>query len=190
MGRMRPAWYYERQAQEAQARATYFQNRQPPPAGTTVEQRGASTDLFYRSLLQRSGTDSLIYKVSVLDSTLSRISAVQAGLKTTLGADEVALRLRGSGLKPTRMHWYRGKTTPTRERSPWNTSWTQYYDETGGQSHFSIPLSKATGVFDGGDLLDAFEGLFGPTGTQRALLGATNGRAYVTMEQVSNAYQS
>lgn len=190
MGRIRPAWYYQRQATEAQARATFLQNRTAPPAGTTIEQRGASTDLFYRSLLQRAGTDALIYKVSVLNSTLALVSAAQAGLMTTLASGEIALRVRGSGVKPTKLHWYKGDGTPTRQRSQWGTSWTRYYDSTAGQSHFSIPFSKATGIFDGGDLQDAFEALFGASGSRRALLGASNGRAYVTFEQVSSSYQS
>jgi len=190
MGRMRPAWYYEKQAQEAKARQQYFLNRQPPAAGTTIEQRGQSTDLFYRSLTQRAGTEALIYRVSVLNSTLNLLTAAEAGLKPTLAAGEIALRLRGSGLKPSRVSWYRGTTTPTRERSAWGTSWSKYYDETGGRSHFSAPFSKVTGVFDAGDLTEQFATLFGPSGSKRTLLGNSNGRVNLTMEQAQNAFQS
>lgn len=190
MGRIRPAWYYTRQAQQATARQTYLTNRQPPAEGTTIDERGASTDLFYRSLNMREGTDHLTYKVSVLNTTLSLMSATDSGLVTNLPANTIALNMRGSGVKPTRLHWYKGATTPTRKRSPWGTSWVKYYDEAGGRSHYSVPFSRATGVFDGGDLQGQFEALFGPGGSKRGLLGTKNGRAYFEFEQVRPSFQS
>jgi hypothetical protein len=189
MGRMRPAWYYERQAQEAEARAAYYRNRVPPAGDTTIQSRGASTDLFYRSLIQLDGTDHLVYKVSVPNATLTLLPAADAGLATTAGSS-TALRLRGSGLKPTKIHWYRGRATAIRRRTAWNTSVAVYYDDQGGRSHYSTPFSQATGIFNPDDLKDKFEALFGPSGTRRNLLGAVNGRAYIEWERVTVSAQS
>lgn len=183
MGRIRPAWYYERQAREANARQTFFANRQPPDEDTTIESRGASTNVFYRSLNLRNGTDHLIFATSVLSANLALLSAAEAGLTTTLSGTDVASRLRGSGVKPTKVHWYRGTANPVRRRTEWNTSVARYYDTQGGRSHYSVPFCRASGVFDGDDLIEAFNGLFGPSGTRRALLGPANGRAYLEMEK-------
>lgn len=180
---MRPAWYYERQAQQAQARADYYRNRTPPAEDTTIESRGAMTDVFYRSLTQVGSTDHLIYSTAVPAATLTLVSAAEAGLMTALGTGETASRLRGSGVRPTKLHWYRGRATAIRRRTAWNTSVSVYYDDTSGQSHYSIPFSKASGPFSPDDLKDAFMALFGPSGTKRSLMGAVNGRAYIEWER-------
>lgn len=185
MARMRPAWYYERQAQEAQARSDYFRNRTPPAEDTTIETRGQSTDVYYRSLIQLSGTDPLIYATSVYNSTLALITATEAGLATTLGSGETASRLRGSGVRPTKIHWYKGRATPIRRRTDWNTSVAVYYDDSAARSHYSVPFSRATGNFDANDLKVAFNALLGPSGTKRSVLGAANGRAYIEWERAS-----
>lgn len=182
MGRLKPAHYYQKKATEAQARADYYRTRTAPPTGTTVNSRGAATPLYYRSMLLKAGTNPLIYSVSVDNDTLTGVSAAEAGLMTTLGAGEVALRLRGSGVKPTKLHWMRGDATPVKVRTDWNTSWTRYYSA-GGGSHKSIPFSRATGVITPDELQDAFDGLFGGAGTKRSLLGTANGRAYLEFER-------
>jgi hypothetical protein len=181
MGRIRPAWYYQRQAAEAQARETHFLNRTPPPAGTTVNQRGDTTQLFYRSLSLVDGTDPLIFRTDVRTATLGIVSAAQAGLKTTLANTEAALPLRGSGLVPTKLQWYKGDATPSVQRTAWNTHWTRYYQT---NTHHSMPFSRATGSFTAHDLTTAFNALFGATGTVRdGALGTKNGRANLTLER-------
>ncbi|UBF28326.1 hypothetical protein K9N68_10845 [Kovacikia minuta CCNUW1] len=183
MGRMKPAWYYERKATAATARAQYYANRQPPATGTAIQSRGAATDVFYRSLLQKFGTNPAVYRIAVDNDTLSKVTATEAGLKTTLASDEVPLRIRGSGVKPTRVHWFAGDPTPTVQRTAWNTKWVRYYSTAGDQSHYSVPFSKASGTVTPDDLQDAFDGLFGAGGSKRALLGAANGRAYLEFER-------
>lgn len=190
MGRIKPAWYYTKQAQQAQARANYYQNRQPPAEDTTINSRGAMTDLFYRSMILLEGTDHLIFRVSVPNTTLALLPAADAGLLTALPANSVAQRIRGSGLKPNKIHWYRGATNPVRRRTDWGTSVARYYDASGGRSHYSIPFSRAAGVFNADDLRDQFNALFGPNGSRRALLGAQNGRAYIEWESVTTAAQT
>ena len=190
MGRMKKAWYYERQAQQATARDNYYRDRVPPES-SDIESRGASTDLYYRSLIQIEGTDHVIYTVSVPNTTLAKVTASEAGLMTALGTDDVALRLRGSGMKPTKLHWYKGATTATRRRTAWNTSVARYYDTESGRSHYSIPFSRATGVFNADDLKDAFVALVGPSGSKKTtLLGAVNGRAYIEWERVTVSAQT
>jgi len=190
MARIKKAWYYERQAAQATARENYYKNRVPPEEDATITTRGAMTEVFYRSLIQLSGTNHIIYKVSVPTSILSSVSAADAGLKTTLESTETALRLKGSGVRPTKIKWYRGSANPVRKRTAWNTMSARYYDTTGARSHFSIPFSRATGNFGPDDLSDAFIGLFGPSGTKRSLLGTANGRAYIEWEKVTVSAQS
>lgn len=182
MGRQRPAWYYERQAREATARENFFKNRVPPTEDTTIQSRGAQTEVYYRSLIMLDGTDHLIYVTQVPAATLNLVTAAEAGLKTTLASGETASRLRGSGVKPTRLHWYRGSTNPVRRSTAWGTKVARYYDDAGGRSHYSTPFSRATGVFNADDVKDAFTALFGPGGSKRNLLGTQNGRAYISWE--------
>lgn len=188
MGRARPAWYYERQAREAQARQTFLANREPPAPGGTIESRGASTSVFYRSLLIRDGTEARVFSTQARAEALTIVSAAQAGLLTTAPANTTPQPIRGSGVKPTRIHWYRGAATATRERSAWNTSWNKYYQD---GTHASLPFSRTTGVFDAADLVEAFNGLFGASGSVRAqALGAQNGRAHITFERAPFSAQT
>ena len=186
MGRIKPAWYYQRKATAAQAREDYLEANPPAPPDGTIDQRGASTDLFYRSLTMTDGTNPLIFQVSVLEATLQLVDATQLGLLETLGVDEVALRMRGSGIKPSRVHWYEGATTPTRSRTPWGTSVAKYYEG----SVYSAPFSQRVGVFSAQDLRANFDALFGPGGSERALLGTRNGRAWLELESSPMAYTS
>lgn len=185
MSRIKPAWYYERQATITRAREQFYANRTAPTTPTTIQSRGPSTDLFYRSLNLANGTDPVIFRVSVNNDTLGAISATQLGLAATLSSTEVALRLRGSGVKPTRVHWYRGAATPTRRTTSWGSRVSRYYDTQGNRSHFSAPFSKASGTVTGPEIQDRFNALFGPSGTLRALLGAQNGRAWLELERVA-----
>lgn len=184
MARMKPAWYYTRQAAEATARANYYATKAPPVDGTTVNSRGASTRLIYHSLILRNGTDPSPFYVNVLNANLALITATEAGLATTPASGESPLPIRGTGVKPSKISWYRGDATPVRKRTAWNSSYTKYYDSTGGRSHYSMPFSDTTGTFDADDLRTKFDALFGASGTKRAQLGTANGRAQLTLEYV------
>ena len=183
----RPAWYYNRQAARAEARETYQRTYQGPPETAAITQRGPTTEVFYRSMSLRDGTDALNFTVSVLNETLTQITATEAGLLTVLTAGEVSRGIRNSGVKPTRAHWYRGDPTPSRQTSAWGTRYTRSYAP---GSHASIPFSRATAAFTPDDLRDAFTALFGPGGTKRTLLGAANGRAYLELEVANLGFNS
>ena len=189
MARMRPAWYYERQAQEAQRRADYFRNQTPPVEDTTIESRGQMTPVYYRSLIQMEGTNHLNYKTSVRTSTLALVSAAKAGLLTALPEGETSTNLKGSGVTPTKIHWYKGRATPIRRRSAWQTSVAIYHEE---GSHRSMPFSIASGNFDANDVKEAFDGVFGTAqgNLRTTLLGAQNGRAHITWETVRVSAQT
>lgn len=186
MGRSRPAWYYQRQQQEAQAREAYRASYPGPAPGTTIESRGPATNVYYRSLLLSNGIDPLIFQTTVPNSTLSLLPVTDSGLLTSIAATEVAQRLKGSGIKPSRVSWYQGDPTPRTEQSAWNTRYARYY--TPGTNK-SSPFSKATGTIDASDLRTRFNTLFGEGGPRRSLLGATNGRAQFVFE-VANLAQS
>lgn len=186
MGRTRDPWYYERQLREANARQAYRASYTGPPAGTTIESRGPSTTAYYRSLLLQSGVDPLIFQTSVPNATLALLPVTDSGLLLTIGANDVAQRLKGSGIKPSRVSWYQGDPTPRNANSAWNTSYARYY--TPG-SNKSSPFSKATGTLDASDLRTRFNTLFGAGGSRRSLLGASNGRASFVFE-VANLAQT
>ena len=180
MARVRPSWYYERQAAEAQRREDFLRTYAGPAQGTTVQSRGPTTTLYYRSLVQKVGSERLLYAVNVDNDTLTQVPAVDAGLLTAPGAGQVGLRLKGSGVKPSRIHWYRGDSAPQYVTSRYGTRYVRNYV---AGSNRSIPFSVATGDFSADDLNDQFQILFGSGGTRRALLGASNGRAYVELER-------
>lgn len=190
MGKIKKAWFYERQAQQAQARENFYKNRTPPEEDQSITSRGAMTDVYYRSMILLEGTDHLIFSTSVPNSTTQLLTAAEAGLLTVLPANSTASRMRGSGLRPTRVKWYKGSTNPVRKRTDWNTSVARYYDNAGGRSHYSLPFSRATGVFNADDVRDQFNTLFGPGGSKRGLLGAANGRAYIDWERVTTSAQT
>ncbi len=187
MGRgIKPAWYYKQQMEQAEARENYFKNRPAPVPPATVNDRGPSTTLFYRSLLLKNGTDPVIFRVNVLNATVGqsgKLGVADVGLLETLPANTMAFPTRGSGINPTKVYWQKGDTTPTRQTTDWGTKWTRYYDPTPGSSG-SSPFSKASGTFDAGDLQTAFNGLFGANGTKRSLLGTENGRAWLEYERM------
>lgn len=184
MGRIKPVYYYERQAAEAKARADYYRNRQPS-ISTTVNTR-RKTEKFYRSLTKQVGTDRVIYRVQVSDASLLLMTPAQAGLLDEITAAQVAFSLRGSGVQPSKANWYKGDATPVAQRTPYNTRWIRYYDTTGTQSHHSVPFSRANTLFTSTDLENAFSAFFSGD-TKTNLLGQNNGRAYLTFEKASNA---
>lgn len=194
---IRSSSYYERQAEEAKKRETYFRTRPPKPEATTIVQKGATVTALYRSMLIRQDGKPAIFEATVLKQSLEDAGGKDAcGLLSAMptaaaGATEqnTPLRMRGSGMKPTRAHWYKGTTTPTVQRSKWDTNWSKYYEP---KSHKSVPMSDATGTTVAPDdirvLFDAIftrpgtDGIVGPNTT---LLGTKNGRAYLEFERVS-----
>lgn len=180
MARRRPAYRLQRELNEANARETFIENYTGPAPDTVVNSRGPSTELYYRSLVQTVGADRVIYKVNVNNQTLLQVPAVDAGLLTTLTASQTPQRLRGSGVKVSRLHWNQGRANPVYVTSRYGTSYPRTYV---AGSNKSIPFSVATGAFNADDLNDQFQILFGNGGTRRALLGASNGRAYVELER-------
>lgn len=187
MGRMRPAWYLQRQTAEAVAREAYRAAYAGPAPNTTIESRGASTTVYYRSLLLQAGVDPLIFQTSVANSTLALLPVTDSGLLLTLGATDVSRPIRNSGVKPTRVAWYQGDPTPRTARSAWNTSYSRYYIP---GTNRSTPFSKATGTLDASDLRTRFNTLFGEGGSRRSLLGASNGKASIVFEVANLGQQT
>lgn len=186
MGRIKPAYYYERQLAITNARDTYLRNNPPPVNPGPIASRGATVDRFYRSMTLLSGAAPIIFGVKVPVATETLVTAAQLGLMTVLGAGEVALRLRGSGVKPSKICWYAGDTTPTRESSPWGSKWNKYYAD----KHYSAPFSRASGTVTATELRQAFEALFGTGGSKRGLLGPANGRAWLELESAPGSFSN
>lgn len=184
MGRIRPSWYYERQAREANAREAFRTNYSGPPEGTTINSRPPTTTVYYRSLLVKDGTDHRTFLTSVANPTLAIVSAASAGLLTVAPVGETILPLRGSGITPSKASWYAGDSNPVYESSDWGTRYARYYQP---GTHKSIPISDDAGEFTPQDVMARFNLLFGVGGSARAALGAQNGRAQLTLERLSIA---
>lgn len=190
MARRKPAYLYKREADRAEARENYYRTHVPPEK-TTVDQKNTKT-LFYRSLLIKAGADHRVFTVYVGTRSLTDIGGFGAvGLLETLPANTDSTSIRRSGIKPSRIHWYKGDSTPTARRTPWGSRVIRYYDNTGNQSHFSTPVSKGSGSFTSDDLQTTFNSLFSPAnGSKKGLLGPNNGRAWLSYEQTAQAYSS
>lgn len=185
MGR-KSVYQLERQLAAAKRREDYYRDRVPPESGT-VQQRDATT-LYYRSLNIKSGENHSVFKVSVGNEDLSQIGGAAAvGLLEDPPANTSVLGAKNN-VKPSRIHWYKGASTPVAGTSPWGTRTTRYYDKVGDRSHFSVPVSKATGVIAASDIQAVFSGLFGGTGTKNSLLGTKNGQAWLSLEEYTISY--
>lgn len=188
MGRIKPAWYYEKQATEAKAREDYYRNRTPTDS-TTVNKR-SRRKLFYNSLHLKTGTNPAIFEVYASENALQLVNAEEAGLLESLPDGRFSIPVRGSGIRPSMIYWYQGATTATAKKTAWGTRWIQYYNSTGDQSHYSLPFSRTTGGVTVTTLRDAFGNLFGQGGSKRTLLGTDNGRAWLELEHVPTSYDS
>lgn len=188
MGRRKTVAELREALEEAERRETARRNRRVQ-ANRPYRQRGAATDIYYRSMLREQGTNRAVFSTSVDANTVGAAGAIltptQAGLLTTLTEASGILvgRLRGSGTKPTKISWYFGNATPEVEFTPWQTRWIKFYDvSTGGQSHRSTPFSRTTGDITSTNLRTAFNELFGATGTVRTQALGQRGKATLTFE--------
>lgn len=193
MGRIKPAWEYEKLAAERKRREDYLKNK--PRSTNAVVQGRKEVTRYYRSVLLKTGAgEHDLFRVRVDEAALTLLGA---GRTPSLGLLEtepvgptapVAQRLRGSGLKVSRIHWYKGQQTPSASTTPWGTRVARYYDRQGSRSHYSAPISKSSGAIAISDIMDAFKTI---TNTNTAdLLGVENGRAWLDLETVAIAKSS
>lgn len=193
MARRKTSAYYNQKAAQAKARENYYATRAPRPrAGNTVKERNNKT-MIYRSLFDfwttvpgdTASNDHFPYKVEVDNDALTKVTATAAGLLET-NTTSVNTSLAKSAkniIHPSRATWYSGTGTPVVVTTAYNSSWVRYYDSAAGgaQSHFSIPLSKASGSFTAADIFSAYNTIFG--GAQKTtLLGAKNGSSELKLE--------
>lgn len=195
MGKMKPAWYYARQAEEAEAREAYFRTRPAPTPPATVSQR-ATAIAYYRTLNIKRGNDSVIFPVQVDVAARTLIAAAPAAAYTAAGllaaepttGTEIVLD-RPRGFFPSKASWYAGLAAPIRDATPYNTRWTKYYATTGtgadARSHYSMPISVAAGEVTPTGVQAAFNAIFkNADGTPKtAVLGTKNGRASLQLER-------
>lgn len=193
MGKRKTSAYYNQKAAQAKARENYYATRPPRPrAGNTVKERNNAT-MIYRSLFEfwttvpgdTASNDHMPYKVEVDNDSVAKVPAVNVGLlptNTTTINTSLAKSTKNL-ISPSRASWYSGAATPTVVTTAYNTSWIRYYDPGTGttQSHFSIPISKASGSFTAADVFSTYNTIFG--GTQKnTLMGAKNGSSELQLE--------
>lgn len=195
---MKSAAYYKRQAQEAEARDTFFRNKPATtrPNGSAVNQKNLG-QAFYNSLFIKEGTDHVQFRVSVDTVALGKVGGVNGvGLTTAGTAGKLILPVKNI-LLPTLAQWYSGTATPTVKITAWGSVSTKYYDTVGtgaeARSHYSVPLSSTGATFELSDIVTKFNTLFqGAAGASGnvTLLGAKNGRASLRLERVTQAFNT
>lgn len=200
MGKRKTSAYYQQKATQAKARETYYASRPArPQAGGTVKEKNTAT-FIYRSVFKfwttvpgdTDSNDHFPYKVEVDNDALQKVPAASVGLVTVgsyTGNSSLAESVKRR-LSPSRASWYSGTGTPVPVTTAWNSSWIRYYDAATGdtQTHFSLPISKATGSFTAADVFTAFKSIFYPAGVaSTALLGAKNGAAELKLEYTTAA---
>lgn len=186
MARIKPSYYYERQADEAKKREVYYRTPRPPKAANTAVKQRENDKIYYRSLNQKVGNDSIVYGIFVTKAALALVTPAQAGLllvkPTTAG---VVVLERPQGFFPSVAKWYKGVATPSYVTTKYQTSYPRYVDKSAtGQSSFSMPISVETGEVTAQKVEAAYEAIFNPAGVANTtLLGAKNGRASLTLEK-------
>lgn len=114
---------------------------------------------YYNSYLK----EETIYTVSVVganlkclvtgtpaDSDLVVADFTAAGLLMSVPASKSAVPIKGTGIKPATVRWYKGLETPVSGRTPWDTPSRKWGDKTGGingQSHRSCPVGDLNTPF-------------------------------------------
>jgi hypothetical protein len=88
------------------------------------------------------------------------------------GTTNLITLYKGSKIKIIKLHWYFGDATATAVTTDWGTRYIKKYDAQGGQSHFSVPFTIASGTFNLETIMNKFRTYFvGEDATKKALIG-------------------
>lgn len=68
--------------------------------------------------------------------------------------------VKGSKIPIVKICWFFGDATARRIATDWGTTYARPYDNDGGQSHYSVPFSMATGTLTINALIAKFEEFF------------------------------
>ncbi len=142
----RPAWYYQRQAEYATARETYYRNRQPN-ASTTVVAR-PTTKLTYKCLLLRVGTSVPLVKLPCSDKAITFFQASRLNLIETVAEADVGRVIpKPYGFSPSKVSAMKGTGSPRAVRAFNGTGrrMVRYtpagIDNTTEQAYYSAPIA-------------------------------------------------
>lgn len=184
----RPAWYYQRQAEYATARETYYRTRQPN-SNTNVIAR-PTTKLGYRCLLLRVGTNVPIIKLPTSDRAITFFQASRLNLLETIpDAAENRVIPKPYGFRPSMVSAMRGTGTPRAVRAFNGTGrrMVRYtpagIDGSTEQAYYSAPIADDTEVPTVTGLQQAFSTL---ANALRSTLG-DYGRIGLELERISSS---
>jgi hypothetical protein len=178
--RLSPAELEERaklaRAREAAMKARRTANPKPYTPRTAED----FSTIFYRDPLETGR----FLEIDVKARALTKIGGVAAaGLLATLPDGSVAVKItRGSKIPIVKLRWYFGDANASPVMTPWGTRWIKKYDADGGQSHYTLPFSIATGVFTLDTIQTKFREYFNETnGTKRTEMLGANGSIELVM---------
>lgn len=181
MGRILTAAELEERARIARRREQLRAQR-TREANRPYRARPPRTTYFVHSVTR----PNTILTVSASERSIAAIGGLAAinGLATAPG-NSAPLNARTAGIPLATINWYFGDANPEPQRTPWDTRWIRYYDATGGQSHFRVPVGIATTSEGLDDLILLFTSLF--NGAQGQTRLGENGRAYLAIGRQSIA---
>jgi hypothetical protein len=137
----------------------------------TYKSRPDFTTVYYRDFLVPG-------KLITLQASSVGLAAIggitDAGLLAEPPDAVVPDSVRGLNYPIVKIHWFYGDNTPVVATTAWGSRYIKYYDtHDGGQSHYSLPFSLATGTITFAAITAHFETLFNPNdGTKKSILGA------------------
>lgn len=138
-----PVWRIQRELEYAQARETYYRNRQPSATATVISRK--ATKVGYRPLLLKVGSTVPVIAVRASDKAVTyfgRDALNLVDLNASGAPDSIP---DPKGFSPSLVKAMKGATTPGARRAFNSTGrrYVKYSDNTEGetQAHYQAPIS-------------------------------------------------
>lgn len=165
----------EERAKKARAREAAIAARRTNKTRVHTPKLAADfSTVFYRDPIQ-----GLVLQFDVKAVALTEIGGLAAvGLldEAPVGSSIVTVS-KGLKIPYIKIQWYYGDQNASIVKTPWGTEWLKKYDVKNKQSHYSLPISQASGAFTINNMITKFREYFNETdGTKKNILGE-NGRA-------------
>jgi hypothetical protein len=141
MGRRKPAWQQQREADVAKAREQYYATR-PHTTSTTVKVRATDKAVYTSMNVIRGGTHAL-FQVPISKASRDFFGGYTAlGLQDPATVTDPVTSAPGGRFKPSKVLAREGIATPTAHITPWNSRVIKYTTSTTGteQANFSAPF--------------------------------------------------
>lgn len=143
MGRRKPAWLQQKEADIAKAREQYYASKQHSNS-TTVASRPINTAVYKSLLIQKAGT-AAAFEVKISKHAQDFFGGLSAlGLVAVSQDATDVISSKPRGFKPAQVHAMVGGTTPTAHVTAWGSRVIKYSAATAGtsQAYYQAPISS------------------------------------------------